>query len=177
MSSQFGRRRLLVLGIAAAVAYRPAQGKAANAARSLAFENLHTGERLAATYWANGRYHADEMNQINRILRDHRTGAVHAIDVRLLDLLHELRAALDSSRPVQVISAYRSPATNGMLAHGSTGVARNSLHMSGTAIDLRIEDRPLQVLRAAASSLQQGGVGFYPRSNFVHVDVGRVRSW
>lgn len=160
-----------------AVAPGPARARAFGPARSLSFESLHTGERLSATYWADGRYQAEETKRIDQILRDHRTGEIHTIDSGLLDLLHQLRASLETGRPFQVISGYRSPATNGMLASASDGVARNSLHVLGLAIDVRVQDRSLTQLRDAALRLQGGGVGFYPRSNFVHVDVGRVRSW
>jgi uncharacterized protein YcbK (DUF882 family) len=110
-------------------------------------------------------------------LRDHRTGEVHAIAPNLFDLVYRLRGQLDTRATVQVISGYRSPATNAALHAHSEGVASHSLHMLGQATDLRIAGVDLSRLRDAAWSLQSGGVGFYPQSQFVHVDVGRVRRW
>jgi uncharacterized protein YcbK (DUF882 family) len=100
-----------------------------------------------------------------------------AIDLRLLDLLYALQLTLRTRTSFEVISGYRSPATNAMLASASDGVAKKSLHMQGMAIDIRLADRRLSTLREAALRLQAGGVGYYPRPDFVHVDVGRVRSW
>jgi len=117
------------------------------------------------------------LREVARVLRDHRTGIEGAIDPKLLDLLHALRAVLGTSRAFQVISGYRSPATNQMLAASSRGVARDSLHTRGMAIDIRIPGVALEHLRDAAMRLKGGGVGYYAQSNFVHVDVGRVRSW
>jgi uncharacterized protein YcbK (DUF882 family) len=143
----------------------------------LSFENMHTGERLSAAYWSDGQYVEDELVLIHRILRDHRTGEIHTIDCQLLDLLHHLRVSLETDQPFQVISGYRSPATNEMLTRASEGVAHKSLHMLGAAIDLRVPGRSLVQVRDTALRIRGGGVGFYPQSNFVHVDVGRVRSW
>lgn len=145
--------------------------------RSAAFENLHTGECLKVDYWVDGRYLPDALGAVDHVLRDFRTGEVHAIDPKLLDLLDTLRLKLDTPEPFQVISGYRSRATNAMLHEASTGVAVHSLHMQGMAIDIRVRGRALRSIRAAALVLQRGGVGYYPRSDFVHVDVGRVRSW
>lgn len=145
--------------------------------RSVAFDNLHTGERLKVEYWVDGRYVPDALGAVDRVLRDFRTGETHPIDPRLLDLLDTLGGRLRTREPFQVISGYRSPLTNAMLRGESAGVAANSLHMQGMAIDLRVPDRALSSVRAAAVSLRGGGVGYYPRSDFVHIDVGRVRYW
>lgn len=177
MAIGIGRRRLLGFGVAAIAAVRPFAANALATPRSLSFENLHTGEKLAVTYWANGRPIPEAKALVDHILRDYRTGDVHPIDPGLLDLLHRLHQSLGTSQPFQVISGYRSPRTNAMLADASGGVARKSLHMQGLAIDIRVPGRPLATVRDAAAALQGGGVGFYPRSDFVHVDVGRVRSW
>jgi uncharacterized protein YcbK (DUF882 family) len=150
---------------------------AATEARSIAFHNLHTGESLSATYWESGRYLPDALDALNHLMRDHRTGEVHQIELGLFDLISALRSRLESSAAVQVISGYRSPATNAALHANSQGVATRSLHMEGRATDLRIAGVDLPRLRDAAWSLQRGGVGFYPRSQFVHLDVGRVRRW
>lgn len=154
-----------------------AASSAAVDVRSLAFFNTHTRESVRARFWAKGEYLADGLNAINRVLRDHRTGDVTAIDKRLLVLLHDLAATLESTDPFHVISGYRSPATNAMLRARSEGVAGGSLHMRGMAADLRVPGVPLVRLRDTAIAMQRGGVGFYPDSSFVHVDVGRVRSW
>lgn len=182
MSEPIDRSRRLLLGLGS-VAFLSGLVRPAGAAigrgnvRSLAFANLHTGERLGVDYWVDGQYVPDALLAVNRVLRDFRTGDVHPIDPKLLDCLDALRATLDTREPVQVISGYRSPLTNSKLHEASAGVASNSLHMKGMAIDIRIAGRPLKAVRLAALSLQLGGVGYYPRSDFVHVDVGRVRSW
>lgn len=145
--------------------------------RELAFNNLHTGETLKTAYWAQGNYLPEALAEINHILRDYRNDQMLPIEPRLLDLLHDLHNTLDTTAPIQIISAYRSPATNALLAAKTDGVAKSSLHMQGKAIDLHVEGVPLDELRRAAMSLRAGGVGYYPNSNFVHVDIGRVRSW
>jgi uncharacterized protein YcbK (DUF882 family) len=176
------RRRLLAWCTAgAAAALLPTTPSWAtalgNSKRYLSFTSLHTGEKLTALYYSKGGYLRDALGDINHILRDFRTGDVMAIDLRLLDLLHVLQLTLRSRAPFEVISGYRSPATNAMLAAASDGVAKKSLHMQGMAIDIRLADQRLSKLRDAALWLQAGGVGYYPGPDFVHVDVGRVRSW
>lgn len=150
---------------------------ASTAMRQLKFYNLHTGESLNAVYWEGGRYLTDGLAEIDYVLRDFRTGDVRSIDPALLDLVHRLRLATECDRPVHVISGYRCPATNAMLARRSNGVAKNSYHVKGMAIDLRLPNRDLKDLHHAAMTLAGGGVGFYPKSNFVHMDTGPVRSW
>ena len=175
------RRQALTLlaGTAAALIAAPAIGapRLAPDRRSLAFHNLHTGENLDLVYWSDGSYQPDALRQIDHVLRDFRTGDVHPIDPRLLDLLARVNGQLDSTGPFQVISGYRSPATNAMLRRDSEGVAKSSLHMQGQAIDVRVPDRALANLRRIAMNLRGGGVGYYPQSDFVHIDVGRVRYW
>lgn len=145
--------------------------------RKLKFLNLHTGERVQATYWDGHSYQFEALQEIDRVLRDHRTGEIMSMDRRLLDLLVMLRQRLDSSAAFHVISGYRSPKTNAKLAARSGGVAKKSLHTRGMAIDIRLPDRSLADVRRAALALKSGGVGYYPKSDFVHVDVGRVRRW
>ena len=172
------RRRFLKLGLAAvtsAVVW-PAEAKLIDR-RRLSFENLHTGERLETVYWVNGAYQPGALRAINVLLRDFRTGDVYPIDQKLLDLLVRLRTRLNSTAPIQVISGYRSPETNAMLASYGDGVAAGSLHMSGMAIDIRVPGRSLRSLHRVALDMAAGGVGYYPRSDFVHVDTGRVRRW
>lgn len=145
--------------------------------RQLAFHNLHTGEKLDTVYWADGRYLPEAMRHIDWLLRDYRTDQVHGIDPRLLDLLADLHARLHTREPFHVISGYRSPETNAMLASTTDGVAQNSQHLAGKAIDIRVPGKRLNYVRAAAVSLRRGGVGYYPHSDFVHVDTGHVRYW
>lgn len=173
------RRRFLRLGVAGmAAVLAPGRGAASEAdARVLALRSVHTGEFVRATYWADGRYLGEGLSQIDRLLRDHRTNDVHPMDRRLLSLLDELRGQLDTREPFEVISGYRSPATNATLVSTTNGVSPTSLHVVGMAIDIRIPGRPLRSVRDTAWDLRAGGVGYYPDSDFVHVDVGRVRSW
>lgn len=145
--------------------------------RELRFYNLHTDERLRTVYWADGRYLPDSLAEIDNILRDFRAGKVHPIDPRLLDLLWNLHRSLETHQPFQVISGYRTPKTNAMLAAHSRGVARHSMHILGKAVDIRVPGRSTRGIRDAALALRGGGVGYYPVSRFVHVDVGRVRHW
>ena len=147
------------------------------ASRALHFAHTHTGERLEVEYFTQGSYVPDALATVNHFLRDFRTGDVHDIDAGLLDLLHTLTELTGTSRPFQVISGYRSPHTNTLLRLRSEGVAAGSLHMQGQAIDIRLADVPLPKLRRAALAVRRGGVGFYPASDFVHVDTGRVRTW
>jgi uncharacterized protein YcbK (DUF882 family) len=155
----------------------PAGPPRAGDAHALALRNLHTGETVDLVYRVNGRLDPRALREIDWVLRDFRTGEARPIDRRLLDLLWRLRGALDTEEPYEVISGYRSPATNAMLAREGRGVSRGSLHVRAMAIDVRIPDRPLTALRDAALGLRLGGVGYYPVSDFVHLDVGRRRFW
>lgn len=151
--------------------------RAAAEARQLAFLNTHTGETFRDAYWENGDYVPDAMSAINQVMRDHRSGDVHATDPRLLDQLHSLKDLVEASAPFQIISGYRSPATNATLHERSSGVATRSLHMDGRAIDIRVRGVDLPRLRDAALGMNAGGVGYYEASDFIHVDTGRVRRW
>ncbi len=145
--------------------------------RQLAFFNTHTGERLEACYCKAGHYDPSSLRGINHILRDHRTGEVGAIATDLLDLLHRLRLRVQTAQPFHIISGYRSAETNAVLHRRSRGVASQSLHMVGKAIDIRVPGVRTGALKTLAVELAAGGVGYYPQSDFVHVDIGRVRSW
>jgi uncharacterized protein YcbK (DUF882 family) len=182
VSMTMSRRYFLKLGLltVAASAASPIVASARThlyPERSLAFYNIHTGEHLQVAYWTEGNYHAGALDEINYLLRDYRTGQVKAIDPSLLDLLNSVNHVLKSPQPFHVVSGYRSPETNAMLAEASNGVAKHSLHIEGKAIDIYLPDRSLPDLRRVALALGQGGVGYYPKSEFVHMDVGRVRSW
>jgi uncharacterized protein YcbK (DUF882 family) len=145
--------------------------------RKLSLLNLHTGESINATYWAEGQYQSGELHAISKILRDFRTGDVHKMDNDLIDLLNIMHHKIGTNKPFHVISGYRSPKTNAALSKNSTGVAKKSLHMQGKAIDIRVPGQKLSDLRKVALNLHAGGVGFYPESDFIHVDTGRVRHW
>ena len=185
----FNRRRFLQLGIGAATTiFLPnafagrsslavAQSTIALPERKLSLLNLHTGEHLKATYWAEGQYQTSELKAINHVLRDHRTGDAYHMDNDLLNLLHTLHQKMDSRQEFEVISGYRSPKTNAALNKKSSGVAKKSLHMQGKAIDIRLPGCQLADLRKAAINCQTGGVGYYPKSDFIHIDTGRVRRW
>ena len=179
--NEIDRRAFLKLGGAAALA-AAFPGLAYGSThkvyeKSLSFYNIHTGETLRTTFWAEGVYLPESLEEINNLLRDYRTGAEIAMDPKVLDLMHAVRTKLDSKQPFHIISGYRSPKTNAMLRNTTQGVAKRSLHMEGKAIDLNLPGTDLAMLRKAAMSEKAGGVGYYPASNFVHVDSGRVRHW
>ena len=178
MALDFTRRGFFGLGAGAATLALTKPALAAGPSRrALKFHNTHTGEVFAATYWANGAYVPEALAGIKKVLRDHRNGAEHDIDTRLLDLLVVLRGKLDTTSHFEVISGYRSPESNAKMHKASGGVAKHSLHMQGEAIDIRVPGRDLAVVHKAALVLKGGGVGYYPASDFVHVDCGRVRHW
>ncbi len=143
----------------------------------ISLHNLHTGEKVDLPYWAEGQYQQDSLTEINKVLRDHRSGEVYPIDRQLLDLMAALQTHVNSHRGYEVISGYRSPATNPKLHSNSNNVAKRSLHMQGCAIDIRLPGIKLAHLHRAAIDLKAGGVGLYTRSNFIHVDTGRIRYW
>ncbi len=145
--------------------------------RVLSFAHTHTGESLTVSYFADGDYLPEGLSRLNALLRDHRTGDEHPIDPALFDILNDLRFATGTREPFQVISGYRSPATNAKLRGAGRGVAKRSLHMDGRAVDVRLADVKSTALRDAALELRRGGVGYYRASDFVHVDTGRFRTW
>ena len=175
-----GRRDLLGGGAAAlAMAALSEQASARTPERRLAFANPHNGERYEACYFADGRYRADGLAELNHALRDWRTGEVRHMDPKLLDLLVRVRDRLDVSprQHLKLVSGYRCPKTNRALHAHSHGVASKSQHMLGKATDIFIPGVELHRLRDAALSLRGGGVGYYPSDGFVHVDTGQVRHW
>ena len=145
--------------------------------RTLSFVHTHTGEQLTIVYYAAGDYSATALQQVNVLLRDFRDDTIFPIDPKLLDRLFLLQSVCGSAEPFQVISGYRSAATNAALRAKSTGVAEHSLHMEGRAIDVRMAGVATAQLARLALLQSSGGVGFYRVSDFVHVDTGRVRSW
>lgn len=180
----FDRREILSFGAAAtflAALCGPtealAAAKVANP-RTISLYNVNTGEKLIrAEYWSKGKYLKDSLRSISRLLRDHRTGEIKSIDPRLVDLMSVLQSRVGNKQPFTVISGYRSPSSNRLLREDSSGVARHSYHMEGKAVDIRMPGSSLRGLHQAALRLKSGGVGFYPSSDFVHVDVGPVRVW
>lgn len=145
--------------------------------RSLTLVNFNTKEQLTVTYWSHGAYHRYSLDQLNRFLRDSQNNTQTEMDPLLFDVLWHTMNIVGYTGPVEVFSAYRSPATNAWLASQSRGVARDSQHMNGNAMDIRFPGVAVFKIRQAARSLQMGGVGFYPRSGFVHLDTGPVRYW
>lgn len=171
-------RRTLLAGAVASAGLALARPARAAESRALALYHTHTGERLRVTYAENGAHIPEALDEISHFLRDFRTGEAHPIDPDLLDVLHRLRTRTSGRGPYEIISAYRSPRTNEMLRRtGGGGVAKRSLHMEGKAIDVRLTGVRTARLREEALAMQAGGVGFYPDSDFVHVDTGRVRRW
>ena len=155
----------------------PAWAASSSGNRSLAFYNTHTQEELRIVYALDNVYDPAALRKVNHFLRDHRTGAVHPIDPKLLDILYAVQRAYGDSGAFEVISGYRSPKSNSRLFRRSWGVAKNSLHMVGKAIDVRGTGMKTRTLREIALELQRGGVGYYAKSDFVHLDTGRYRTW
>ena len=166
-----------LLGATIAVLLLPAKPILAVDERQLSFYHTHTKKELHVTYQRNGEFIDSALLEIDNFLFDFRTGDAAAIDPDLVDLVYEIRESLGSDGTFEVISAYRSPKTNEMLRGRSNGVARNSQHLLGKAIDVRLRDVETTKLRDAALAMQGGGVGYYEKSNFVHIDTGRVRRW
>ena len=158
----------------------PAVARAAIAApneRTLRLYNTHTGESIKSVFWAEGQFVPEALLDINKLLRDHRNNTVATMDPQLLLLLDQVSAKFGGTDVLHVISGYRSPETNALLHANSDGVAKHSMHIEGKAIDIRMPGRNLASLHKAAMSLGGGGVGYYPDSQFVHMDTGRVRHW
>jgi uncharacterized protein YcbK (DUF882 family) len=147
------------------------------AERTLRMYNTHTGESLRSVFWADGKFIPDAMNDINKLLRDHRNNQIAPIDPALLLLLDQVSSQVGSASVLHIISGYRSAASNQLLADTTSGVATHSLHLEGKAIDVRIPGRDLASLHKAALRAGGGGVGYYPDSQFVHMDTGRLRHW
>jgi len=145
--------------------------------RTLSMTNVNSGESINVTYWSNGTYHRDALDQLNHFLRDVKTGEQTEMDPHVLDVLWHTEQIVGFHGTVEILSAYRSPETNAWLASVSSGVAQDSQHINGNAMDIRMPGVPVYKIRQAALSLHMGGVGFYPRSGFVHIDTGPIRHW
>jgi len=172
MNRSFSLVFLLAISLAAVAGLDRDDG-----ARHLSFYHTHTAEKLSVTYYSDGAYDNEALAELNYFLRDFRTRDVTEMDPAIFDILFDIQKDSGSTGVYQVISAYRSPATNEMLRSNSSGVAKNSQHLLGKAIDVRLTDLDTEKLRDVAISLERGGVGFYRESDFVHVDIGRVRQW
>lgn len=172
------RRYFLGLALSAAAAPVFAKHKSNNKARILTLRHLHTDEKLSLTYRVGQHYERDALRKLNRLFRDHRTNEIARIDPKLFDLLYDLQKTTGHpDSEFEIFSAYRSPKTNAMLRRSSRRVAKRSLHMSGKAVDIRLCGCSNRKVRQTAIDLSRGGVGYYPRSSFIHVDTGPVRSW
>lgn len=174
------RKFLKVLGGVSALSAMPTKGFAniqQTRELGLSLLNLHTGESLESTFYSDGIYHNESLNDLNFLLRDHRNNQIHQIDTKLLRLLHDLQQQFGQHKPLHIISAYRSPESNAKLRANNKKVAKKSYHMKGQAIDIRIPGVPLKELHRASLTKKAGGVGLYTKSDFIHLDVGRVRSW
>lgn len=174
------RRRLLKnvwLAAPALVVARYSRAQAAAESRRMALFNTHTGEALELTYFADGEYVSESLRQLNHVLRDHRTGEVGEIDRALFDVLHQVAQSAHADPSFEVISGFRSASSNEMLRAQGGGVSRQSLHLKGKAIDVRLKGVGCDRVTEIALDLARGGVGYYRRSDFVHLDTGRVRSW
>lgn len=186
MTDRGGLSRRAALGLiggaacmaaAPASASAPAINRGAGAYRAVKLTNSRLGERLSTVYWTDGSYIPEAIEEISYLLRDWRENQVMPFDPRVLDVISGLRRSLDITSPIEVVSGYRSRATNEMLRRNTRGVAKNSYHMRAMAMDIRIQDRSVSQIARAATSLNGGGVGRYSRSNFVHVDSGPLRTW
>ncbi len=182
-TSGFTRRGLLAVFTATAVTAAPYYANASGFLRRggdirrLSMYSGRTGERFDAVYWIDGNYVPEVLREISFFMRDWRNNEVKAIDTRCLDMMCAAHRLLDASEPYNLLSGYRSPATNRMLRARSRNVAQNSLHLTGKAADLRLRSRSVSQMSRAATALNAGGVGRYSRSDFVHMDCGPVRSW
>ena len=182
-SAGISRRGLLGAFAASAVAAAPSYSNAAGFLRGagdirrIAMHSGRTGERLDTIYWIEGEYIAEAVREIIVHMREWRTGEAVQMDLRTIDIMSAALNLMDTTEPYLLLSGYRSPKTNSMLSSRSSGVARNSLHMRGQAADLRLTSRTPTQMANAALACRAGGVGRYPRSNFVHMDCGPIRSW
>jgi uncharacterized protein YcbK (DUF882 family) len=178
------RRVFIKLGVLATVAVTidPARTLASaapdlHARKNLSLFNTHTAEHLHICYCRDGAHNYDAIDRISHLMRDHRTGEVKPIDTRVLDILYRLSRRLSSRGPLHIVSGYRSPSTNQALHKKSAGVASNSFHVRGMAVDFRLPNCKTAIVSETAVKLKAGGVGYYPKSDFVHVDCGPVRRW
>lgn len=179
MQSTYSRRRFIAQGLGLGGAcLLPALSRANNqASRQLSLHSTHTGESLTVVYFQHGGYDRNSLQQLNTLLRDHRQNVATEMDPTLFDQLWQIQQLLEDDRSVEIISGFRTKKTNNMLRGRSSGVARNSYHRKGKAIDFRLPAVPTKQVRNVAIHLQNGGVGYYRKSNFIHIDSGPIRAW
>jgi uncharacterized protein YcbK (DUF882 family) len=170
-------RRIMRIAVFATGVFLPLNSMSSLDERKLSFYHTHTQKTLEITYAVGGVYVESALEEVNNFLADFRTGDVKGMDPQLLDIMYEVRASLGGKGTFEIISAYRSPKTNQMLLDAGKGVARKSQHLLGKAIDIRLRNVASSELRDAALRMKRGGVGYYEKSNFVHIDTGRVRRW
>ncbi len=172
------RRQVLRTGtLLIATGLSPSLGWSHHVKRSLDLHNALTGENINIEYWEKGEYVPDALKALNHFLRDPHNGKVTEIDPQLFHFIHDIARKLEAKRTIDIISGYRSPATNDRLRRRNSAAAKGSFHVKGKAVDIRIAGRSAKSIRRAALDLKQGGVGYYPRSRYVHIDTGPVRSW
>lgn len=176
------RRDILKLGVAGILAgivplSFSSHAQAARETWRVGFRQAHTGESFNGVYRVGNRYLPEAFERLNYVLRDFRTGEVFPMDPRVIDIIALVQRKAGQREPLEILSGYRSPKTNANLRRVSTGVAKNSFHMYGQAIDMHIKGYKTRNLRKIAMDLRAGGVGYYPKSDFIHVDTGSVRSW
>lgn len=181
-ASVIDRREVLKLGLAGVLATTLPLSFATDAqARQntwrVGFRNAHTGDSFNGVYRVGNKYMPEAFERMNYILRDFRTGEVFPMDPRVIDIMALIQQKAKQREPIEILSGYRSPKTNARLRKNTSGVARNSFHMYGQALDMHIKGYRTSSLRNIAKGLKAGGVGYYPKSDFIHVDTGAVRSW
>ena len=147
--------------------------------RTIALHNLHTEEKIKIDYWIDGKYQPEALARIDLVLRDHRANEICSMDPKLIDILHSIqqRTIGSSAKHVEVVSAYRSPTTNSDMRRYKRGVAKNSFHTVGQAVDIRVPGFSTRDVYRAALDLKEGGIGYYGRAGFVHLDTGKYRTW
>ena len=183
MQSGLNRRDVLKYGLVGALAsatpllFSEGAHAAGNSSWRARFRHAHTGESFNGVYRVGNKYLPEAFERINHVLRDHRTGEAFPMDPHVLDIMSMIQRKAGARNPIEIYSGYRSPKTNNGLRRASSGVAKNSFHMYGQALDIHIDGYSTAKLRNIAKSLRAGGVGYYPRSSFIHVDTGTVRSW
>lgn len=172
-------RAFAATALVAAPTYSNAAGflRGAGDIRRLKMYSRRTGESLDVIYWIEGDYIKDALTEVNWFMRDWRRDRFRAIDTRTVDIIAATQQLLNTSTPFLMLSGYRTPETNALLRKRSRGVAKNSLHMKGQAVDLRMQGKSVRHVATAAASCAAGGVGRYSRSNFVHLDCGEKRLW
>lgn len=172
------RRQVLRMGgVVIASSVSPSLGWSHHASRSLNLHNALTRENLELEYWANGEFVPEALKELNHFLRDPHNGKVTEIDPELYHLIFDIARRLEATGIINIMSGYRSPVTNDRLRRRNSAAAKGSFHVKGKAVDIRIPGYSTNAVRRVALDLKQGGVGYYPRSRYVHIDTGPVRSW